>query len=290
MKRLYSFTLTVIIVLSVPQIGNASISATNLKQWRELTSSLDPNFTKDLDYSAEKNQSKSGWQSSEPKLVKRAPTLIKPDYQQEFANVHNFQSSLISEGPRKNIFENNLNIHTTRLKHEFSNTIDIPRIEVEKKFYTYISLQNHLLKPSIEDAAPSLLLDDSFLYQNYPDALKPVIALVKIGDQKLQLYERGKFLSQWDISSARPGKITPLGSWTAKWLSRNHKSSIYDGAEMPYSVFFNGDYAIHGTRQVNKLGEPASAGCIRLHPENAKIFFELARLYGVENTLVKIVN
>ena len=195
-----------------------------------------------------------------------------------------------SEGPRKNIFENNLNIHTTRLKHEFSNTIDIPRIEVEKKFYTYISLQNHLLKPSIEDAAPSLLLDDSFLYQNYPDVLKPVIALVKIGDQKLQLYERGKFLSQWDISSARPGKITPLGSWTAKWLSRNHKSSIYDGAEMPYSVFFNGDYAIHGTRQVNKLGEPASAGCIRLHPENAKIFFELARLYGVENTLVKIVN
>ena len=176
------------------------------------------------------------------------------------------------------------------MKHEFSNTIDIPLIEVEKKFYNYISVQNHLLEPSTEDIAPSLLLDDSFLYQNYPDALKPVIALVKIGDQKLQLYERGKFLSQWDISSARPGKITPRGSWTAKWLSRNHKSSIYDGAEMPYSVFFNGDYAIHGTRQIGKLGEPASAGCIRLHPENAKIFFELARLYGVENTLVKIVN
>ena len=66
MKRLYSFTLTVIIVLSVPQNGNASVSATNLKQWRELTSSLDPNFTKDLDYSAEKTKTKSGWQSSEP--------------------------------------------------------------------------------------------------------------------------------------------------------------------------------------------------------------------------------
>jgi len=290
MKRLYSYALTLIIVLSVPQIGNASVSATNLQQWRELISSMDPNFTKDLDFSAEKNQTKSGWQLSEPKLVKRAPRLLRPDYQHEFANVHNFQSSFISEGPRENIFENSLSIHTTWLKYEFSNTIDIPHIEVEKKFYNYISLQNHLLKPSIEDAAPSLLLDDSFLYQNYPDALKPVIALVKIGDQKLQLYERGKFLSQWDISSARPGKITPRGSWTAKWLSRNHKSSIYDGAEMPYSVFFNGDYAIHGTRQVNKLGEPASAGCIRLHPENAKIFFELARLYGVENTLVKIVN
>ena len=290
MKRLYSFALTVIIVLSVPQIGNASVSATNLQQWRELISSLDPNFTKDSDFSAEKKQAKSGWQSSEPKLVKTAPTLIKPDYQYELENKNNLESSLISKSVRKNLHKNDLNIHTTWLQHEFSNTIDIPLIEVEKKFYNYISLQNHLLEPSTEDAAPSLLLDDSFLYQNYPDALKPVIALVKIGDQKLQLYERGKFLSQWDISSARPGKITPRGSWTAKWLSKNHKSSIYDGAEMPYSVFFNGDYAIHGTRQVNKLGEPASAGCIRLHPENAKIFFELARLYGVENTLVKIVN
>ena len=289
MKRLYSYALTLIIVLSVPQIGNASVSATNLQQWRELISSLDPNFTNDLDFSAKKNQAKSGWQSSEPKLVKKAPTLIKPDYQNELGIKNNLERSLISKSPRESILENNFNFHTTRLKHEFNNSIDIPRIEVEKKFYTYISLQNHLLKPSIEDAVPSPLLDDSFLYQNYPDAIKPVIALVKIGDQKLQLYERGKFLSEWDISSARPGKITPHGSWTAKWLSKNHKSSIYNGAEMPYSVFFNGDYAIHGTRQVNKLGEPASAGCIRLHPENAKILFELARLYGVENTLVKIV-
>ena len=56
MKRLYFFAVTVIIVLSVPQIGNSSVSATNLKQWRELISSLDPNFIKDSDFSAKKNQ------------------------------------------------------------------------------------------------------------------------------------------------------------------------------------------------------------------------------------------
>ena len=64
----------------------------------------------------------------------------------------------------------------------------------------------------------------------------------------------------------------------------------HDYLDMPFSVFFDGDYAIHGTRQINRLGEPASAGCIRLHPDNAKIFFDLAMLYGVENTLVRIVN
>ena len=251
---------------------------------------MDPNFTQDSDILAKKKPAISGWQLSEPKLVKKAPTLIKPDYQYELENKNNLESSLISKSPRENLHKNDLNIHTTLLKHEFNNTIDIPGIEVERKFYNYISLQNHLLKPSIEDAVPSPLLDDSFLYQNYPKALKPVIALVKIGDQKLQLYEKRKVSERMGYIFSTSWKITPRGSWTAKWLSRNHKSSIYDGAEMPYSVFFNGDYAIHGTRQVNKLGEPASAGCIRLHPENAKIFFELARLYGVENTLVKIVN
>ena len=290
MKRLHFFAVSVILVLSVPQIGNSSVGATKLKRWGELISSLDSYFIQHSDILTKKKPGMSGWQSSEPKLVKKAPALIKPDYQYELSNKNNLESSFISKSPRENIQKNDLNIHTTRLKHVFSNTIDIPPIEVEKKFYNYISIQNHLLKPSTEDTAPSLLLDDSFLYQNYPDALKPVIALIKIGDQKLQLYEKGRFLSQWDISSARPGKITPRGTWTAKWLSRHHKSSIYDGAEMPYSVFFNGDYAIHGTRQISKLGEPASAGCIRLHPKNAKIFFELARLYGVENTLVKIVN
>ena len=168
--------------------------------------------------------------------------------------------------------------------------LDIPHFEFEKHFYTYVSLQRPLFRPTIKDAAPSPILDDSFLLQNYPEAVKPIIALVKIGNQTLQLYERGKFLIEWEISSARAGKVTPKGTWTAKWLSKNHKSSIYDGAEMPHSVFFNGDYAIHGTRQIDLLGEPASAGCVRLHPENAKIFFDLAMQYGVENTLIKIVH
>ena len=136
----------------------------------------------------------------------------------------------------------------------FNNSLDIPYAEVDRKFFTYVSLQNMLFKPSIEDVVPSPLLDDSFLYQNYPEPLTPVIALIRIGDQKLQLYERGKFLIEWEISSARAGKVTPKGTWTAKWLSKNHKSSIYDGAPMPYSVFFNGDFAIHGTHQIDQLG------------------------------------
>jgi lipoprotein-anchoring transpeptidase ErfK/SrfK len=69
------------------------------------------------------------------------------------------------------------------------------------------------------------------------------------------------------------GKITPPGEWTAQWLSRNHRSSRYNNAPMPYAIFYSGHYAIHGTDQISRLGRPASAGCVRLHPDNARVLF-----------------
>ena len=92
MKR-FHFFVSVIIFLSVPQIGNSSISATKLKQWGELITSLDSYFIQHLDILAQKKPAISGWQSSEPKLVKRAPTLIKPDYQYELGNKNTLESS-----------------------------------------------------------------------------------------------------------------------------------------------------------------------------------------------------
>ena len=290
MQRLNFVALIIIIFLSVPKTGNSSVSATNLNKWRNVNSTLDLHLNQQPGFEFEENVEKLGYQPSEPKIAKKPMYLMRPNSQYDLAEKYNFESSSIIESPIEKNVEKQLNIPSIPIKLAFNNSLDIPSAEVDRKFFTYVSLQNKLFKPSIEDVLPSLLLDDSFLYQNYPEPLMPVIALIRIGDQKLQLYERGKFLSEWDISSARAGKITPRGSWTAKWLSKNHKSSIYDGAEMPFSVFFDGDYAIHGTRQINRLGEPASAGCIRLHPDNAKIFFDLAMLYGVENTLVRIVN
>ena len=58
---------------------------------------------------------------------------------------------------------------------------------------------------------------------------------------------------------------------------------------MPWSVFFYRGYAVHGTTDLKRLGTPASHGCIRLHPDNAKIFFKLVQANGKENALVSIV-
>ena len=57
---------------------------------------------------------------------------------------------------------------------------------------------------------------------------------------------------------------------------------------MPYSIFYNGNYAIHGTNAVKRLGRPASAGCIRLHPSNAAILFRLTQREGLKNMRVVV--
>jgi nicotinamidase-related amidase len=49
---------------------------------------------------------------------------------------------------------------------------------------------------------------------------------------------------------------------------------------MQHSIFFHDGYAIHGSYEINRLGGPASHGCIRLHPANAATLFALVKSGG----------
>lgn len=118
-----------------------------------------------------------------------------------------------------------------------------------------------------------------------------IIARVSISKQMMEVYHEGRKLYEWPVSTARKGKVTPVGQWRgAQWLSKNHKSSRYNNAPMPYAVFYNGHYAIHGTNQVSKLGRPASAGCVRLHTDNARVLFNMVRAEGKQNLKVVVVH
>lgn len=133
-------------------------------------------------------------------------------------------------------------------------------------------------------AAASLLLQFS------PVAAEAatLVAKISIDKQTMTVTEYGFVKYRWKVSTARRGYVTPTGSWSAKWLSRDHRSRKYDNAPMPYAVFFNGGYAVHATFDLKRLGTPASHGCVRLHPDNAAQFFSLARQAGLSNTRVVI--
>jgi lipoprotein-anchoring transpeptidase ErfK/SrfK len=115
-----------------------------------------------------------------------------------------------------------------------------------------------------------------------------VLAHIVLSEQRLHLYVDGEKKDVWKISSGlRPG-WTNTGTFRPQFLSRHHRSRIFRGAPMPYAVFYDRDWAIHGTTAVKRLGQPASHGCVRLHPKDAAVFFDLVRKYGKQNTVVWI--
>ena len=91
----------------------------------------------------------------------------------------------------------------------------------------------------------------------------------------------------WKVSTGKSGYTTPTGTWNPTWLSRDHWSKSYD-APMPFAVFFHRGYAVHATDAIGKLGQPASHGCIRLHKNNAAMFFDLVKDHGKTNTKIVI--
>lgn len=84
----------------------------------------------------------------------------------------------------------------------------------------------------------------------------------------------------WPISSARSGFYTPGGSFAPTHLERMHYSKKYHMSPMPYSIFFRGGFAIHGTYSTGELGRPASHGCVRLSPGNAAALYAMVKAEG----------
>lgn len=115
-----------------------------------------------------------------------------------------------------------------------------------------------------------------------------VIVTIDLSDQDMTVQVGDEILYDWPVSTARAGKCTPVGFFRVQAMKRVHYSTLYNGAPMPHSIFFSGNYAIHGTTQTDRLGRPASAGCVRLHPENAKTLFELVLEHGRAATRIKI--
>ncbi len=116
-----------------------------------------------------------------------------------------------------------------------------------------------------------------------------VVARVSITNQTMEVFHEGRHLYTWAVSTAKAGKETPTGVFKAEALSKHHRSRLYNNAPMPFAIFYDGHYAIHGTDQIKRLGAPASHGCVRLHPDNAEILFDMVKWEGMENMRVEIV-
>lgn len=113
-----------------------------------------------------------------------------------------------------------------------------------------------------------------------PARAADIVAQVSISKQVMIVTVDGAEAHVWPISTARRGYVTPKGTFKVQSMHRMTYSRLFNNAPMPWTIFYDGHYGIHGTTDVKKLGQPASAGCVRLHPDNARILFETVQKRG----------
>ncbi len=117
-----------------------------------------------------------------------------------------------------------------------------------------------------------------------------VEAVIDISSQRMNVYERGRLRYSWKVSTGRRGYNTPRGVYRPTRMHKMWHSRKYNMSPMPYSIFFKGGYAIHGTNAIKRLGRTASHGCVRLHPTNARKLFSLVKRNGSRNMRIRLKN
>ncbi|CAN5143196.1 L,D-transpeptidase [soil metagenome] len=108
-------------------------------------------------------------------------------------------------------------------------------------------------------------------------------------NQQMTVVQDGVEKYRWPVSSGNPSHETPNGSFQTFRMEEDHFSKEFDDAPMPNSIFFTKrGHAIHGTDSVDRLGTPASHGCVRLSRANAATLFAMVKADGVLNTTVTL--
>jgi ribosomal protein L14 len=108
------------------------------------------------------------------------------------------------------------------------------------------------------------------------DAGEPIMAIVSIKAQQITFYDADGWIMRAPVSTGTTGRETPAGVFAILEKNKEHRSSLYDDAEMPnmQRITWNG-IAMHGGPLP---GYAASHGCIRMPFGFAEKLFERTRI------------
>ena len=131
------------------------------------------------------------------------------------------------------------------------------------------------------DTPINQLRSGEFLWLGEALASGPLVMVVSITEQRGYVYRNGVLIGATSVSTGRPGHATPTGVFTVLQKQQEHRSTIYDGAPMPYMQRLTwGGVALHAG---GLPGYPESHGCIHLPSEFAKL------LFGITSTGMTVV-
>ncbi len=99
----------------------------------------------------------------------------------------------------------------------------------------------------------------------------PILVVVSLDEQRAYVYRNGVEIAASTISSGKKGHETPTGVFHTFLKDKDHHSSLYHDAAMPYTQKFTHDgVALHAG---GIPGYPESHGCVHLPSEFARLLF-----------------
>ena len=104
---------------------------------------------------------------------------------------------------------------------------------------------------------------------------------VDLSKQTLYAYQDDKLIFKTLISSGKWGR-TPTGNfniWSkfrATRMSGGSGADYYNLPNVPYTMYFYGDFGLHGAYWHNNFGHTMSHGCVNMREIDAKAVFEWA--------------
>src|SRR5271155_2676294 len=124
------------------------------------------------------------------------------------------------------------------------------------------------------DTPINQLKKGEFLWMGEAVTTGPVVMVVSITEQRAYVYRNGILIGATTVSTGRSGHLTPTGVFTVLQKQKEHRSTIYDGAPMPYMERLTwGGIALHAG---GLPGYPESHGCVHLPSEFAKLLFAIS--------------
>lgn len=151
-----------------------------------------------------------------------------------------------------------------------------------------------LLSKALRDGSPTVRLSMHPVEAKLDsESMLPTI-VVHVETNRLDLYNGFEVVRSWDVATAKPGWVTPVGEWTLYQKRENppwYNPALDSwGAGLPAVVpggpgnpmgtralyiTAPGLIRIHGTTSPDSIGRYASHGCIRMHNEQVEELYEL---------------
>ncbi len=103
---------------------------------------------------------------------------------------------------------------------------------------------------------------------------------INVATQRLIAWEGDQPVWAVVVSTGKASTPTPTGVFSVgiKYRYARMQGADYDVPDVPFTMYYSGNYAIHGAYWHNRFGTPVSHGCVNVAPNHAKWLFEWAKV------------